>query len=262
VRAFGESGFAAPPIRHQLLAAGFLLDTGARRGGLHRAQLHRFGEGFHGIAHGNERVREKAIEFQVGDGIRDHAPLQLVVGHMGETLPFLLQRLDVMPLAMTRIEPPISSCLRENLHCTCSGFNFAPTFPYASMAQARAFLVHRRSASPTGNGRHEQPRETEAVHQLAAPACCAAAQRAGRRAETAKLVRRGGRWGPRQQSDKPVRRPRRTAPTAIFRWTRERGNPRRARRVEQSSHAMGRRLAREFPEARPRSHASPPCLVE
>jgi uncharacterized protein len=77
---------------------------------------------------------------------------------MGETLPFMLQRLDVMPVAMTRIKRPVSEYLRENVHYTFSGFNFTPTFldlllqvgvdritfsadhPYASMTQARAFL--------------------------------------------------------------------------------------------------------------------------
>jgi uncharacterized protein len=92
-------------------------------------------------------------------GTFDRYPrLQLVVGHMGETLPFMLQRLDVMPMAMTRLTRPISSYLRENVHYTFSGFNFTPTFldlllqvgvdrimfsadyPYASMVQARAFL--------------------------------------------------------------------------------------------------------------------------
>ena len=92
-------------------------------------------------------------------GVFDRYPgLQLVIGHMGETLPFMLQRLDVMPKAMTKIDRTISAYLRENVHYTFSGFNFTPTFldlllqvgvdrimfsadhPYASMAQARAFL--------------------------------------------------------------------------------------------------------------------------
>ena len=77
---------------------------------------------------------------------------------MGETLPFMLQRLDVMPMAMTGTRRAISEYLRENVHYTFSGFNFTPTFldlllqvgvdrimfsadhPYASMAKARAFL--------------------------------------------------------------------------------------------------------------------------
>jgi predicted TIM-barrel fold metal-dependent hydrolase len=92
-------------------------------------------------------------------GVFDRYPkLQIVIGHMGEALPFMLQRLDVMPMAMTRLDRPISAYLRENAHYTFSGFNFTPTFldlmlqvgidrimfstdhPYASMADARAFL--------------------------------------------------------------------------------------------------------------------------
>jgi uncharacterized protein len=92
-------------------------------------------------------------------GVFDRYPkLQIVIGHMGEALPFMLQRLDVMPIAMTRLSRPISAYLRENVHYTFSGFNFTPTFldlllqvgvdrimfsadyPYASMEQARTFL--------------------------------------------------------------------------------------------------------------------------
>ena len=92
-------------------------------------------------------------------GVFDRYPkLQIVVGHMGEGLPFMLQRLDVMPMAMTGLKHPVSFYLRQNVHYTFSGFNFTPTFldlllevgvgrimfsadhPYSSMAQARAFL--------------------------------------------------------------------------------------------------------------------------
>jgi predicted TIM-barrel fold metal-dependent hydrolase len=92
-------------------------------------------------------------------GVFDSFPkLQIVIGHMGEALPFMLQRLDVMPMAMTKLSCPISAYLRENVHYTFSGFNFTPTFldlmlqvgverimfsvdhPYASMAQARGLL--------------------------------------------------------------------------------------------------------------------------
>jgi uncharacterized protein len=84
--------------------------------------------------------------------------LQIVIGHMGETLPFMLQRLVVMPTAMTKLNRPMSAYLRENVHYTFSGFNFTATFldlmlqvgigrimfsadhSYASMAEARAFL--------------------------------------------------------------------------------------------------------------------------
>lgn len=92
-------------------------------------------------------------------GVFDKFPkLQIVIGHMGETLPFMMERLDVMPAAMTRLKRPISAYLAENVHYTFSGFNFTPTFfnlmlevgidrilfstdfPYASMTKARTFL--------------------------------------------------------------------------------------------------------------------------
>jgi uncharacterized protein len=93
-------------------------------------------------------------------GVFDRFPkLQIVIGHMGEGLPFMFQRFDVMPQAATKLERPIGAYLRENLHYTFSGFNFPSTFlnlllelggverimfsadyPYQSMAQARAFL--------------------------------------------------------------------------------------------------------------------------
>ena len=93
-------------------------------------------------------------------GAFDRYPsLQLVIGHLGETLPFMLPRLDLaLPTQVTKRDRPIGAYLRENLHYTFSGFNYTPTFldlllqvgvdrimfsadyPYASMAQARAFL--------------------------------------------------------------------------------------------------------------------------
>jgi len=77
---------------------------------------------------------------------------------MGEGLPFMLPRLDVMNTSLTKLKRPVSSYLRENVHYTFSGFNFTATFldllmevgvdrimfsadhPYGSMARARAFL--------------------------------------------------------------------------------------------------------------------------
>jgi len=92
-------------------------------------------------------------------GVLDRFPrLQLILGHLGETLPFMIQRLDNMPPVMTGLEKPISAYLRENFHYTFSGFNFTPAFltlllemgadrimfsadhPYGSMAAARSFL--------------------------------------------------------------------------------------------------------------------------
>ena len=89
----------------------------------------------------------------------EYPKLQLVVGHSGEALPFMLERLDgFIAQKTTRLERPIGSYLRENVHYTFSGFNFAPIFlslllevgveriifstdyPFGSMKQARTFL--------------------------------------------------------------------------------------------------------------------------
>jgi hypothetical protein len=92
-------------------------------------------------------------------GVFDRYPkLQIVIGHLGEGLPFMLPRLDNMPTAMTKLKHPVSTYLRQNVHYTFAGFNFPATFlnlllevgverimfsvdyPYGSMTKARAFL--------------------------------------------------------------------------------------------------------------------------
>jgi uncharacterized protein len=94
-------------------------------------------------------------------GVFDRFPkLQVVIGHMGEGLPFMLPRLNTMHVSLTKLERPIAAYLRENVHYTFSGFNFTPTFldlfmevgvdrimfsadhPYGSVTKARAFLEH------------------------------------------------------------------------------------------------------------------------
>ena len=100
-----------------------------------------------------------------------HPELQIVVGHMGETLPSMLQRVDVMAPAMTKLKKPISAYLRENVHYTFSGFNFLPAFldlaasrsastascsrptiPISRWPRAAPFSTGCRSAPPTANG--------------------------------------------------------------------------------------------------------------
>lgn len=96
----------------------------------------------------------------ISGGVFDRFPrLQIVIGHMGEGLPFLFQRFDIMPPAVTKLKRQYKDYLRENVHYTFSGFNFPPAFldlflelggvdrimfsadhPYQSMPQARAFL--------------------------------------------------------------------------------------------------------------------------
>lgn len=93
-------------------------------------------------------------------GAFDRYPhLQLVIGHLGEALPFMLPRLDHnLPRQLTKLERPIGAYLRENFFYTFSGFNYTPNFidllfqvgvdrimfsadyPYASMLAARNFL--------------------------------------------------------------------------------------------------------------------------
>jgi len=93
-------------------------------------------------------------------GAFDRYPrLQLIIGHMGETLPFMLPRLDIrLSPQVTKLDHPIGTYLRENLHYTFGGFNYIPSFldlllqvgvnrimfsadyPYGSRIQARTFL--------------------------------------------------------------------------------------------------------------------------
>ncbi len=93
-------------------------------------------------------------------GVFDRYPkLQFVIGHLGEALPFMFGRLDVVLTApRTKLQRPIGAYLRENVHYTFGGFNFLPTFvylvsqvgvdrimfsgdhPFGSMAEARCFL--------------------------------------------------------------------------------------------------------------------------
>ena len=105
-------------------------------------------------------------------GAFDRYPrLRLVIGHLGETLPFMLPRFDIaLPVQATGLGRPVSAYLRENVYYTFSGFNWTPAFldlflqvgadhvmfsadyPYASMEEARAFL-DRLPVSPTDKER-------------------------------------------------------------------------------------------------------------
>jgi uncharacterized protein len=96
----------------------------------------------------------------IAGGVFDRFPkLQIVIGHLGEGLPFMFQRFDIMPPAVTGLKRQYRDYLRENVHYTSAGFNFPPTFlslllelggvdrimfsadhPFQSMAASRAFL--------------------------------------------------------------------------------------------------------------------------
>jgi predicted TIM-barrel fold metal-dependent hydrolase len=93
-------------------------------------------------------------------GVFDRFPkLQIVVGHLGEGLPFMLPRLDRnMAPELTGLKRRLADYLRQNVHYTFAGFNFPAAFldlllevgverimfsvdyPYGSMAKAREFL--------------------------------------------------------------------------------------------------------------------------
>jgi predicted TIM-barrel fold metal-dependent hydrolase len=94
-------------------------------------------------------------------GVFDQFPkLQIIVGHMGEVLPFMMPRMDdKMDPSLTKLKQSISSYLRQNFFYTPSGFNFTQNFfdvmtqmgvekrimfatdhPFCSMMEARLFL--------------------------------------------------------------------------------------------------------------------------
>jgi hypothetical protein len=99
------------------------------------------------------------IRMIVGGALDRHPRLQLMIGHMGEALPFMLPRFDeTLTRELTGLERPVSAYLRENVHYTFSGFNWTPNlldlvlqvgvdrimfsadYPYRSMEAARSFL--------------------------------------------------------------------------------------------------------------------------
>ena len=101
------------------------------------------------------------IRMILGGVFDRHPKLQIVIGHMGEGIPFFLPRMnETMPKQLTKLERPLEAYLRENVHYTFSGLNYPATFlnlllevgvsrimfsaddPYQSMAASRAFLQH------------------------------------------------------------------------------------------------------------------------
>jgi predicted TIM-barrel fold metal-dependent hydrolase len=95
-------------------------------------------------------------------GVFDRHPrLQVVIGHLGEGIPFMLPRLNrTLSMQTTKLERPVADYLRQNLHYTFGGFNFMPTFlnllleigvdrimfsvdyPYCAMEESRSFLMN------------------------------------------------------------------------------------------------------------------------
>ncbi|MCV7028462.1 amidohydrolase family protein [Mycobacterium sherrisii] len=88
-----------------------------------------------------------------------HSELQVIIGHMGEGLPFMLPRFDAtLRPELTGLKHPVSTYLRKNLNYTFANFNneatyanlvsqvgidrvaFSADYPFGSMKNARAFL--------------------------------------------------------------------------------------------------------------------------
>ena len=96
----------------------------------------------------------------VASGAFDRYPdLQILIGHLGEAIPFMLPRIDQkLSREQTRLERSTGAYFRENFSYTFSGFNYLPAFldlllqvgvnrilfsvdyPFASMESARNFL--------------------------------------------------------------------------------------------------------------------------
>jgi uncharacterized protein len=88
------------------------------------------------------------------------AQLQIIIGHMGEMLPFMLARVDdILARQRARLDRPVSDYLRGNLHITTSGIftlppllcalmvlgaeriMFSVDYPYSSNETGTAFLA-------------------------------------------------------------------------------------------------------------------------
>lgn len=57
-----------------------------------------------------------------------HPGLNMIVGHMGETIPFMLDRLDHCALDMQGLDTPPSRIIRERLYITTAGVFSTPAF--------------------------------------------------------------------------------------------------------------------------------------
>jgi len=85
-------------------------------------------------------------------GVFDRFPkLKLVLGHLGEALPFWLYRLDYMHLASIRarrypflkpLRQPVSAYLRENVYVTTSGMPWAPAIRFCQEVLGDAHVLY------------------------------------------------------------------------------------------------------------------------
>ena len=63
-------------------------------------------------------------------GVFDRFPnLQIVIGHIGEGLAGMFQRLDIMPPAVTKLKRPVTAYLRRERSLHLFGLLFPADFP-------------------------------------------------------------------------------------------------------------------------------------
>jgi hypothetical protein len=107
----------------------------------------------------------------VANGVFEELPeLRLIVGHMGEGLPFHLDRIESMlSPVIVRHSKTVAETLRQNLYLTTSGYNtatpllcalaafgvdhimFSVDHPFANSGQATTFL----KSAPVTEGERE-----------------------------------------------------------------------------------------------------------
>jgi uncharacterized protein len=100
-------------------------------------------------------------------GVFDRLPtLQIIIGHLGEMIPFMLARIDDMLAPLPKqLQHPVPEYFLQHFHLTTSGFFTDPPFlltmqvmgadrilfsvdyPFSANEQGRAFLDHA-SISP------------------------------------------------------------------------------------------------------------------
>ena len=79
----------------------------------------------------------------IAGGVFDRFPeLQMIIGHMGENLPFSIARAEsVLSRTTLNLERPISEYLRSNFHITTSGYFSVPPFLNALMVMGADRLL-------------------------------------------------------------------------------------------------------------------------
>ena len=90
------------------------------------------------------------IRMVLGGVFDRHPKLQVVIGHLGEGIPFMLPRLNKnFSTELTKLKRPVGDYLRENVHYTFGGFNFPATFQNL-LAEVGVGADHVLGRSPVG----------------------------------------------------------------------------------------------------------------